>query len=111
MRTEVRAVAPDANPYLSLYSIFKTGIDGEISSAENLRAGGRYLPDNIQDAIEHFKSSAWISTILGGDVQGRYADLKQAAANRSPRELGTFVKGSEVQHHHEVYNQLLWNLF
>jgi glutamine synthetase len=32
MRTEVRAVAPDANPYLSLYSIFKTGIDGTISN-------------------------------------------------------------------------------
>jgi hypothetical protein len=42
-------------------------------------------------------------------VQGRYADLKQAAANRSPRELGTIVKGSEVQFHHEVYNQSLWN--
>ena len=28
MRTEVRAVAPDANPYLALYGIFKTGIDG-----------------------------------------------------------------------------------
>ena len=33
MRTEVRAVAPDANPYLSLYGIFKTGIDGEISKS------------------------------------------------------------------------------
>jgi glutamine synthetase len=44
-------------------------------------------------------------------VQGRYADLKQAAANRSPRELGSIVKGSEVQFHHSVYNQSLWNLF
>jgi glutamine synthetase len=111
MRTEVRAVAPDANPYLALYSIFRTGIDGEISSADNLRASGRFLPDNIQSAIEDFKASEWISTILGADVQGRFADLKQAAANRSPRELGTFVKGSEVQYHHEVYNQSLWNLF
>jgi glutamine synthetase len=111
MRTEVRAVAPDANPYLALYSIFKTGLDGEISSAENLRAGGRYLPDNIQTAIEDFKDSAWIAKILGGDVQGRYAELKQAAADRSPRALGTFVKGSEVQYHHEVYNQSLWNFF
>jgi len=111
MRTEVRAVAPDANPYLSLYSIFKTGLDGEISNAENLRAGGRFLPDAIQTAIEDFKDSAWIAKILGSDVQGRYAELKQAAANRSPRELGTFVKGSEVQFHHEVYNQSLWNLF
>jgi glutamine synthetase len=37
--------------------------------------------------------------------------LKQAAADRSPRALGTFVKGSEVQYHHEVYNQSLWNFF
>ena len=29
MRVEVRSVAPDANPYLALYSIFKTGIDGK----------------------------------------------------------------------------------
>jgi len=111
MRTEVRAVAPDANPYLSLYSIFKTGLDGTISAAENLRAGGRYLPDNIYKAIEDFRESKWVSDVLGSDVQGRYADLKQSAADRSPRDLGTFVKASEVQYHHEVYNQSLWNLF
>ena len=111
MRTEVRAVAPDANPYLALYGIFKTGIDGEISTDKGLRAGGTFLPDNIQDAIEDFKDSKWIAQILGADVQGRYADLKQAVANRSPRELGSIVKGSEVQFHHAVYNQSLWNLF
>ena len=111
MRTEVRAVAPDANPYLALYSIFKTGIDGKIAKTNNLRAGGRFLPDNIQAAIDDFKDSKWIGEILGNDVQGRYADLKQAAANRSPRELGSIVKGSEVQFHHAVYNQSLWNLF
>jgi glutamine synthetase len=111
MRTEVRAVAPDANPYLSLYGIFKTGLDGEISKAKDLRAGGRYLPDNIQKAIADFEASEWIKKILGKDVQGRYAELKQAAANRCPRELGTIVKGCEVQFHHEVYNQSLWNMF
>jgi glutamine synthetase len=111
MRTEVRAVAPDANPYLTMFGIFKTGIDGTISTVDNLRAGGRYLPDNIQLAIHDFKASEWIGKILGADVQSRYADLKQAAADRSPRELGTFVKASEVQYHHEVYNQSLWNLF
>jgi len=111
MRTEVRAVAPDANPYLTMYGIFKTGVDGDISTADNLRGGGRFLPDNIQAAIEDFKDSEWIGKILGADVQSRYADLKQAAANRSPRELGTFVKASEVQYHHEVYNQSLWSMF
>ena len=37
MRVEVRAVAPDANPYLTLYSIFKTGIDGPTAEIDNLR--------------------------------------------------------------------------
>jgi glutamine synthetase len=111
MRVEMRSVAPDANPYLTLYSIFKTGIDGAKASIENLRQAERYLPDHIQLAIEDFKVSEWITEILGADVQSRFADLKQATADRSPRALGTFVKGSEVQYHHEVYNQSLWGLF
>ncbi|HET7442607.1 MAG TPA: glutamine synthetase, partial [Terriglobales bacterium] len=49
--------------------------------------------------------------LLGEDVKTRYADLKQASADRCPRLLGTVVKASEVQFHHEVYNQFLWNLF
>jgi glutamine synthetase len=111
MRVEVRSVAPDANPYLTLLSIFRTGIDGTTLDIDNLRQAKRYLPDNIQDAIDDFKSSAWIAEILGADVQGRYVDLKQAVANRSPRELGSIVKSSEVQFHHAVYNQSLWNIF
>jgi glutamine synthetase len=111
MRTEVRAVAPDANPYLSMYSIFKTGIDGEISTQKGLREGGGYLPDNIYKAIADFRNSDWIAKILGADVQGRYADLKEASADRCPKLLGSIVKGSEVQFHHGVYNQSLWNLF
>ena len=110
-RVEVRSVGPDANPYLTLYSIFKTGLDGEVAKIDNLRQAERYLPDNIQTAIEDFRGSKWIETILGADVQGRYVDLKQAVADRSARALGTFVKTSEVQFHHEVYNQSLWNLF
>ena len=111
MRVEVRAVSPDANPYMVMYSIFKTGLDGEISKIKNLRQAERYLPDNIYDAIDNFRKSKWTSEILGEDVKGRYADLKQASADRCPRLLGTFVKTQEVQYHHDVYNQFLWNLF
>jgi glutamine synthetase len=111
MRVEVRAVAPDANPYLVLYSLFRTGIDGSTATVDNLRQAERYLPDNIYDAIADFRSAEWITTILGDDVKGRFADLKQASADRCQRLLGTFVKGPEVQYHHEVYNQALWNLF
>jgi glutamine synthetase len=111
MRVEVRSVAPDANPYLVMYSIFKTGLDGQTAKIKNLRQAERYLPDNIYDAVDNFRKAEWISTILGEDVKGRYADLKQASADRCPRVLGTFVKAPEVQFHHEVYNQFLWNLF
>ncbi len=111
MRIEVRAVAPDANPYLVMYSIFRTGLDGDTSKIKNLREAKRYLPDNIYTALDNFRNAEWTTKLLGADVKGRYADLKQASADRCPRQLGTFVKVPEVQYHHEVYNQFLWNLF
>lgn len=110
-RVEVRSVGPDANPYGVLYSVFKTGLDGQVGTIENLRQASRYLPDNIYTAIENFQGSEWITSLLGADVKERFADLKKASADRSPRLLGTVVKGSEVQFHHEVYNQLLWGQF
>ncbi|MFY9561562.1 MAG: glutamine synthetase family protein [Terriglobales bacterium] len=111
MRIEVRAVAPDSNPYLVMYSIFKTGLEGSTSKIKNLRQAERYLPDNIYTAIDDFRNADWVTKLLGADVKARYADLKQASADRCPRLLGTFVKAAEVQYHHEVYNQFLWNLF
>jgi glutamine synthetase len=110
-RVEVRSVAPDANPYLVMLAVFKSGLQGDLAKIKNLRQAERYLPDNIYTALENFRSAAWTSTLLGEDVKGRYADLKQASADRCPRLLGTFVKPSEVQFHHEVYNQFLWNQF
>jgi glutamine synthetase len=110
-RVEVRSVAPDANPYMVMYSIFKAGIEGEIAKIKNIRQGGRYLPDNIYTALENFRTAEWTAKILGEDVKNRYADLKQASADRCPRALGTLVKPPEVQFHHEVYNQFLWNKF
>ena len=111
MRVEVRSVAPDANPYLVMYSIFKTGLDGDTAKIKNLRQAERYLPDNIYTAIENFEKADWTSKLIGADVKSRYSDLKRASADRCPRALGTFVKAQEVQYHHEVYNQFLWNLF
>ena len=98
MRVEVRSVAPDANPYLVMLSIFKTGIEGETAKIKNLRQAERYLPDNIYTALDDFRKAEWTTKLLGEDVKGRYADLKQAAADRCPRLLGTFVKAPEVQY-------------
>ncbi|MEO6816480.1 MAG: glutamine synthetase, partial [Edaphobacter sp.] len=68
-------------------------------------------PDNIYTALEGFRDSKWTTELLGKDVKARYADLKQASADRCPRLLGTIVKAPEVQFHHDVYNQLLWGQF
>jgi len=110
-RVEVRSVGPDANPYMVLYSVFKTGLDGNTEKMKNLRSADRFLPDNVYTAIENFRAADWTTQLLGKDVKDRYADLKQASADRCARHLGTFVKPAEVQFHHEVYNQYLWNQF
>ena len=95
----------------SCWAVFKTGLDGTIAQSRTCAAAKRYLPDNIYDAIENFRNAPWTTTLLTADVKERYVDLKQASADRCPRLLGTFVKAQEVQYHHEVYNQYLWNLF
>jgi glutamine synthetase len=110
-RVEVRSVGPDANPYLVLYSIFKTGIDGSIAKIKGLRSAKRYLPDNIYDAMDIFNQSEWTTELLGADVKARYTELKKSSADRCARLLGTVVKPPEVQFHHEIYNQYLWNQF
>jgi glutamine synthetase len=110
-RVEVRSVGPDANPYMALLSIFRTGLDGKIDDVKNLRSAKRYLPDNIYTAIDNFRKSKWTTELFGEDVKNRYIDLKLASADRCARLLGTVVKVPEVQFHHEVYNQYLWNQF
>jgi glutamine synthetase len=108
-RLEVRSVAPDANPYMVMLAVFKSGLDGTIGP--DVRTAERYLPDNIYDALDDFRKADWTTTLLTAGVKERYAQLKQDSADRCPRLLGTFVKPQEVQYHHEVYNQYLWNLF
>ena len=111
-RIELRSVAPDANPYLVLYTMLKTGFEGErLEMGEAARDRVRFLPSYINDAIALFTSSKFIGEILGEDSQQKYASFKQLVADRSPKELGTRVKTSEVLFHHEVTNQMLWNQF
>jgi len=111
-RLELRSVAPDANPYLVLYTMLKTGLEGERVEQDEATDGRvRFLPSSINEAIARFTASKLIAEILGEESQRKYASFKQAVADRSPHELGTMVKASEVLFHHEVTNQLLWNQF
>lgn len=111
-RIEVRSVAPDSNPYLVLYTLFRTGLEGKpLKKDEDKRDRLRFLPDNINDAIKLFKGSDFMTKILGEVNQEKLATYKQLAADRSPKALGAMVKPSEVIYHHEVTNQVLWNRF
>jgi glutamine synthetase len=112
-RIEVRSVAPDANPYMAIYAFLRTGLEGpksEEPEAEK-KTRTRFLPDNIYDAMRPFKASKFVGELLGEEVQARFAELKLAQAERCPKALGTQIKTSEVQFHHEVTNQYLWNQF
>lgn len=111
-RIEIRSVGPDANPYLALYALLKTALDGKpLTKDETKRDRVRYLPGNIYDAIRIFRASEFMKSILGAAPHEKYAAFKQAAADRSPKELGTIVKSSEVLFHHEVTDQMLWHKF
>jgi glutamine synthetase len=113
-RIEVRSVGPDANPHLLFYTILQTGFNGpmtETITSEQRRTRTRFLPSNIYDAVRLFKSSNFITEVLGEENKEKFVDRKLAAADRCPRELGTIVKTSEVLFHHEVTNQYLWSKF
>jgi glutamine synthetase len=109
-RIEVRSIAPDANPYMTIYALLKTGLEGPAGD-DGKGQRVRYLPDNIYDAIRLFKSSAYARDLLGEGVHEKYAQLKLASAERCAKALGTRVKRSEIQFHHEVTNQYLWGQF
>jgi len=96
MRVEVRSVAPDANPYMVMLSIFKTGINGDTAKIKNLRQAERYLPDNIYDAwrISRRRTD---DQAFGRGLNGTLCRLEKSRADRCPRLLGTFVKAPEVQ--------------
>lgn len=111
-RIELRSVAPDANPYLAIYALLRTALDGEpLTKDESKRDRVRFLPGNIYDAIRLFRGSEFIKKVMGESSHEKYTLHKQAAADRSPKELGTIVKSSEVLFHHDVTTQMLWHKF
>ena len=111
-RIEVRSVGPDANPYLLMYTLIQTGLHGEALSASTEGSEEvRVLPGTIQEAIAQFESSTLMKKVLGEKNTEKYLAYKQVAADRSPSNLGTKVKTSEIIYHHDVTNQALWNDF
>ncbi len=112
-RIEIRSVAPDANPYLLLFTVLQTGLEDKqpATTDEDKRVRLRFLPGNINDAIRLFRRSSFTAKILGQSSKDKYLEYKQESAHRNPRELGASIKAAEIIYHHEVTNQYLWNNF
>lgn len=117
-RLEVRTVAPDANPYLCIYALILAGlkgVEGEESELKKMEAAFsgnvKKLSGDVYTAIERFENSGFMKEIMGSENHLKYAELKQAAADRSPRNLGKRLKSGEILYHHEITNQLLWSDF
>ena len=92
-RIEVRTVAPDVNPYLCFYALVKAGLDGmeadeaELKKMEKWAFEGetKKLPGDIYDALEYFEASKFMADVMNKDNHTKYAQLKRAAAGRSPK--------------------------
>lgn len=110
-RIEIRSVAPDANPYLTMFIIAKVALEGPLNRDTDKKQRVSFLPSNIEVAIQKFRNSNLMSKFLGEELKKKFINLKQAVSNRSPVDLGTKVKNGEVLYHHEVYNQVIWNNF
>lgn len=118
-RIEVRTVAPDANPYMTFFSLIKAGLMGMNASADELKKmeawvyNGRkkILPGDIYSAMELFGKSKFMREMLTEENQRKFMELKMASAERCPKALGTKIKSCEILFHHEVYNQLIWKSF
>ncbi len=113
-RLEVRSVGPDSNPYLLIYTLLRTGLEGpqpDANAPKPKRIRKRVLPGNIYDAMGSYRRSTWLRDLMGEDSHSKYHELKQMSAHRCPRELGTIIKRAELRFHHEVTNQMMWNRF
>ncbi|MBS7380368.1 MAG: hypothetical protein KIG72_03760 [Bradymonadales bacterium] len=111
-RFELRAVGPDANPYLLVYVLLQLMMEKYPKITPEMRNNESHkLPGNIYDAIADFEQSAAMKQILGAENHAKYASLKRAVANRSPHDLGNRIKRGEIVFHHEVTNQCLWTDF
>lgn len=109
-RIEVRTVAPDANPYMTLFALIRAGFEG-VEAATTIPKEGEILPSSIDQAIDHYIPSKFLKSVLGEASHAKYLETKVEVCDRSPRALGAFVKTAEVIFHHEVTNQYLWSQF
>ena len=77
------------------------GPKDEVPAVSLAKRGTSRFVRNIYDAIRLFKGSRFMQEVMGEEVHSKFAEIKLAQAERCPKALGTQIKASEVQYHHE----------
>jgi glutamine synthetase len=109
-RFEVRVPAPDGNPYLLFYAMAKAMDDRSLGAGKLITdpTEAVTLPGSLSDAVDSFERSAWIQKTLPTKLREGLIHWKRAVAERSPRDLGSRIKRSEVWFHHLLVTQETW---
>jgi glutamine synthetase len=96
-RIEVRSVDPSANPYLAMSALLASGLDGivndletispvkknlfKMSDAERKRNGIKNLPENLNEALQNFSSSALMKEVVGEELFTKLIEAKEREWN------------------------------
>ncbi len=96
-RIEVRSVDPSANPYLAMSALLASGLDGivndletispvkknlfKMSDAERKRNGIKNLPENLNEALQYFSSSALMKEVVGEELFAKLIEAKEREWN------------------------------
>jgi glutamine synthetase len=86
-RIEVRSVAPDANPYMVIYTSCCAGLEGPQDRRRGRQTSAvrtRFLPDNIHDAIRLFKGSKFSRRLLKARTSTRSSPNRGCGSSRRP---------------------------
>ena len=89
-RIEVRSVAPDANPYLLLYSLLRTGLEGAAVAGrrEPAAAARASSPTTSWTRSASSRRSPFMTEILGEQVQTKFAELEDRLRRALPEAAG-----------------------
>ena len=70
MRVEVRSVAPDANPYLVMLAVFKTGLSARRRRSKTCARPSGICPTTSTTRWRTSATAEWTTKLLGADVKG-----------------------------------------
>ena len=86
-RVEVRSIAPDANPYLAIYPLLRTGLEGphRRGGRRQARRAPASCPTTSTTPSGCSRRASSLQELLGEEVHAKFAELKLASGRALPQ--------------------------